>query len=81
MIQIQLSKSEQIHIAKILLIFTTGERFPRARLQPPRRRSLLQGLQTRAIPAGVVAFRSNQKNRFLYCRIIDGYNKVYVRIV
>jgi len=35
MIHIQLSKSEQFHIAKILLIFTTGERFPRARLQPP----------------------------------------------
>ena len=40
------------------LLFVTGGRFPRARPQPPRRKSLLWGLRTRAFPAGVAAFHS-----------------------
>ena len=32
----------------------TGGRFPRARLEPPRRK-LLRGLESRAVPAGVAA--------------------------
>ena len=35
----------------------TGGRFPRARLEPPRRK-LLRGLESRAVPAGVAAFHS-----------------------
>ncbi len=36
-----------------MLISAPGSRFPRARLQPPRGKPPLRGLQTRAIPAGV----------------------------
>jgi len=43
------------------LISTTGGRFPRAWLEPPRSLRSLWGLKAHAIPAGVAAFRSNQR--------------------
>ena len=42
------------------LISASGGRFPRAWLQPPRRFAR-PGSSAQAIPAGVAAFRSNQR--------------------
>ena len=45
-----------------MLIYSTGGRFPRAWLQPPRRSFLAPaGSSAQAIPAGVAALRSNQR--------------------
>jgi len=44
-----------------LLISTEGGRFPRAWLEPPHSLRSLRGLKAHAIPAGVAAFRSNQR--------------------
>jgi len=44
-----------------LLISTAGGRFPRAWLEPPRSLCSLWGLKAHAFPAGVAAFRSNQR--------------------
>jgi len=43
-----------------MLIFASGGRFPRARLQPPRRFTPA-GSSARAVPAGVATFRYNQR--------------------
>src|SRR5699024_12259072 len=43
------------------LISTTGGRFPRAWLEPPRWLRSLWGLKAHAIPAGFAAVRSNQR--------------------
>jgi len=43
-----------------MLISTPGGRFPRAWLQPPRRYAPA-GSSAQAIPAGVAALRSNQR--------------------
>jgi len=43
------------------LISAPGGRFPRARLQSPRRYAPA-GLSARAVPAGVAALRFNQQN-------------------
>jgi len=45
-----------------MLISTAGGRFPRACLEPPCAFAL-RGLKAHAIPAGVAAFRSNQRGR------------------
>ncbi len=43
-----------------MLISASGGRFPRARLQPPRRFTPA-GSSARAVPAGVATFRYNQR--------------------
>jgi len=45
---------------RTLLISASGGRFPRARLQPPRRYTPA-GSSARAVPAGVATFRYNQR--------------------
>ena len=57
-----------------MLISVPGERFPRARLKvrkdtvqsfPSPRHYVPAGLSARAVPAGVVAFHSNQQRHIL----------------
>ena len=45
---------------RTMLISASGGRFPRARLQPPRRFTPV-GSSARAVPAGVATFHYNQR--------------------
>ena len=51
----------RMRVPQVQLISAPGGRFPRARLQSPRR-CAPAGLSARAVPAGVAAFRFNQRN-------------------